>query len=54
MKLRVFKRYKNRKLYCPRLKKYVNFAYLVECIRDGYRIGIIPHGTVMDLSLIHI
>ena len=47
MKMRVFKKYGNRKLYCTENSKYVTFNDLIDCIRDGYRVAIIPHGKVI-------
>tara|TARA_B100000131_G_scaffold244928_1_gene237675 strand:- start:189 stop:509 length:321 start_codon:yes stop_codon:yes gene_type:complete len=40
MKFRLLTKYKNRKLYCKKESKYMNFDDIVELIRDGWRVGI--------------
>tara|TARA_Y100001963_G_scaffold71540_1_gene99513 strand:- start:1851 stop:2195 length:345 start_codon:yes stop_codon:yes gene_type:complete len=48
MKFRNFTKYKNRKLYCNVLNKYVTFPDIVELIREGYTIGVTKRGDVFE------
>tara|TARA_R100001594_G_C3833033_1_gene213759 strand:+ start:98 stop:418 length:321 start_codon:yes stop_codon:yes gene_type:complete len=53
MKFKTFIRYKNRKLYCKEKSGYVNFNDIIELIRSGYRIGVVPKdGIITDTEAI--
>ena len=50
MKIRLIKKYNNRKLYDTETGGYVTLAQVAQIIRDGYDIKVIENSTKNDIT----